>query len=145
MLLSCGVWTAYGPLIACASWTERLYVWEARVSSLSVFSVAISLWNPRAGSGSGRPCMHASIPVPRGGARSASHPWSPDRPCPGLSSVGGWVPWSPSARAAVFPCTIAAPRHRTLCYPTLTIPYPDRTYRTLPACTMLILFCVSLT
>ena len=30
MLLSCGVWSAYGSLIACASWIERLYVWEAR-------------------------------------------------------------------------------------------------------------------
>jgi hypothetical protein len=43
----------------------------------------------------------------------------------------------------------AAPRHRalhrTLRYPTL--PYPDQTYRTLPACpcTMPIFFCVSLT
>jgi hypothetical protein len=32
----------------------------------------------RAGSGSGRPCLHASIVVPRGGAWSASHPWIPD-------------------------------------------------------------------
>jgi hypothetical protein len=44
------------------------------------------------------------------------------------------------------PPTIAAPRrrtlHRTLRYPTL--PYPDRTYRTLPACpcTMPIFLCV---
>jgi hypothetical protein len=43
--------------------------------------VPVSLWNPRdcqAGSRSGRPCMHASIAVPRGGAWSASHPWIPD-------------------------------------------------------------------
>ena len=32
----------------------------------------------RAGSRSGRPCMNASIAVPRGGAWSASHPWSAD-------------------------------------------------------------------
>ena len=68
------IWISY----RCAFWIERLYVWEARVSSLTVFSVAVSLWNPRAGSGSGWPCMLASIPVPRGGAWSASHPWSPD-------------------------------------------------------------------
>ena len=30
MLLSCGVWSVYGSLITCASWTKRLYVWEAR-------------------------------------------------------------------------------------------------------------------
>ena len=32
---------------------------------------------------------------------------------------GAWVPWIPSAQAAVFPCTIAAQRHRTLRYATL--------------------------
>jgi hypothetical protein len=37
MLLTCGVWSAYGSLIACASWIERLYLWEAWVSSLTVF------------------------------------------------------------------------------------------------------------
>ena len=37
MLLLCGVWRVYGSPIACASWIERLYVWEARVSSLTVF------------------------------------------------------------------------------------------------------------
>ncbi len=38
VLLSCGVWSAYGSLIvACASWIERMYVWEARFSSLTVF------------------------------------------------------------------------------------------------------------
>ena len=31
-----------------------------------------------AGSRSARPCTHASIPVPRGGAWFASHPWMPD-------------------------------------------------------------------
>ena len=31
MLLTCGVWSAYGPLIACASWIERVYVWEAKL------------------------------------------------------------------------------------------------------------------
>ena len=77
--------------------------------------VPFSLWNPRDGcaavacSRSGRPCMHESIAVPRGGAWSASHPWI----------SGAWVPWIPSAQAAVFPCTIAAPRHHTLRYPTL--------------------------
>ena len=68
VLLTCGVWRAYGSLIACASWTERLYVWEARFSSLSVFSVHVSLWNPRDGcaavglaAGQGGPaCMHPS-------------------------------------------------------------------------------------
>ena len=29
-LLSCGVWSAYGSPIACASWIERLNVREAR-------------------------------------------------------------------------------------------------------------------
>ena len=65
MLLSCGVWSAYGSLIACASWIEHLYVWEARFSSLTVFSVPVSLWNPRVGSGlaagqGGPVCMHPS-------------------------------------------------------------------------------------
>jgi hypothetical protein len=68
MLLSCGVWSACGPLIACASWSERLYVWEARFSSLTVFLVPVSLWNPRDGcasvglaAGQGGPlCMHLS-------------------------------------------------------------------------------------
>ena len=72
MLLTCGVWSVYGSPVACASWTERLYVWEARFSSLTVFSVSISLWNPRdgcaaiglaAGQGS---CMHAFIAVAQG-------------------------------------------------------------------------------
>jgi hypothetical protein len=46
----------------------------------SCFSLESSGWlrGCRAGSGSGRPCMHASIAVPRGGAGSASHPWSAD-------------------------------------------------------------------
>ena len=35
MLLTCGVWSAYGSLITCASWIERLYVWEARVFTSS--------------------------------------------------------------------------------------------------------------
>ena len=46
----------------------------------SCFSLESSGWllGCRAGSRSGRPCMHACIAVPRGGAWSASHPWSPD-------------------------------------------------------------------
>ena len=42
----------------------------------SCFSLESSGWlhGCRAGSGSGRPCLHASIVVPRGGAWSASHP-----------------------------------------------------------------------
>ncbi len=43
----------------------------------SCFSLE-SLRGCRAGSRSGLPCLHASIAVPRGGAWSASHPWSPD-------------------------------------------------------------------
>ena len=81
MLLSCGVWSAYGSPIACASWIKRLYVWEARFSSLSLFCSCFSLESSRgcrACSRSGRPCMHARIAVPRGGAWSASHPWIPD-------------------------------------------------------------------
>jgi hypothetical protein len=71
--------------------------------------------------------------------------------CPDLTCAvrGAWVPWIPSTQAAVFPCTIAAPRHRALhcTAPYATLPYHDRTYRTLPACpcTMPIHLCVSLT
>jgi hypothetical protein len=85
------------------------------------FSLESSGWLRvcRAGSRSGRPCMHASIAVPRGGAWSASHPWSPDLTC---AVRGAWVLWIPSAQAAVFRCTIAVPRHRTLRYPTRTGP-----------------------
>ncbi len=134
ILSTCGVWSAYGSFIAC-SWIERLYVWGARFSSLTVFSVPVSLWNPRAGSRSGRPCMLASIAVPRGGAWSASHPWSPDLTWPVLSVVHAVCADSR---------TITTPRHRP---PYVTLPYPDRTNRTLPAypCTMPILLCVSLT
>ena len=44
------------------------------------FSLESSGWlrGCRAGSRSGRLCMNASIAVPRGGAWSASHPWSPN-------------------------------------------------------------------
>jgi hypothetical protein len=105
------------------------------------FSLESSGWlrGCRAASRSGRPCMHASIAVPRGGAWSASHPWSPALIC---AVRGAWVPWIPSAQAAVFPCTIAAPHHRAL---HRNLRY--RTYRTLPACPckMPILLCVSLT
>ena len=40
----------------------------------------------RAVSGSGRPCIHASIAVPRGGVWSASYPWSPDLACAALGA-----------------------------------------------------------
>jgi hypothetical protein len=63
MLLTCGLWSVYGSLIACASWTERLYVWEARLSSLIVISIPVSLWNPRLGLAAGQGssvCMHPS-------------------------------------------------------------------------------------
>ena len=47
MLLSCGIWSAYGPLIACASWIERLYVWEARgFTSTSLLHLQKSLFVP---------------------------------------------------------------------------------------------------
>jgi hypothetical protein len=47
MLLSCGVWSAYGSLVTCASWTERLYVWEARgFSSSSLLHLHKSLFVP---------------------------------------------------------------------------------------------------
>ena len=47
MLLSCGVWSAYGCPIACASCTERLYVWEARgFSSSSLLHLHKSLFVP---------------------------------------------------------------------------------------------------
>ena len=40
-----------------------MYVWEARLSSLTVFSVPVSLWNPRDGSGWQwvRAALHACI------------------------------------------------------------------------------------
>jgi hypothetical protein len=49
----------------------------------SCFSLESSGWlrGCRTGSGSGWPCMHAFIAVPRGGAWSASHPWIPDLTC----------------------------------------------------------------
>jgi hypothetical protein len=71
-----------------------------------------------------------------GGAWSASHPWSAVLLCP----VGGVS--RPSAEAAVFRCTIAAPRQQAL-YPTLLYPdmtVPDLTYPICPAT----LLCVSL-
>ncbi len=47
MLLRCGVWSAYGYLIARASWTERLYVWEARgFTSSSLLHLHKSLFVP---------------------------------------------------------------------------------------------------
>jgi hypothetical protein len=47
ILLTCGVWSAYGSLIACASWTERLYVWEARgFTSTSLLHLHKSLFVP---------------------------------------------------------------------------------------------------
>jgi hypothetical protein len=141
MLLSCSVWSAYGSLIACASWIERLYVWEARFLRLPCICSCFSLesWEGcRAGSGSVRPCMHD--PSGRCLVRIASMESLPDLTC---AVRGAWVPWIPSAQAAVFPCTIAAPRHRTLRYPTLTGP----TGPCLPACpcTTPIILCVSLT
>jgi hypothetical protein len=46
-LLICGVWSAYGSLIACASWTERLYVWEARgFTSTALLHLHKSLFVP---------------------------------------------------------------------------------------------------
>ncbi len=46
----------------------------------SCFSLESSGWlrGFRAGNRSGRPCIHASIAVPRGGAWFTSHPWIPD-------------------------------------------------------------------
>ena len=47
MLLSCGVWSAYGSPIACVSWIERLYVWEARgFTSSSLLHLHKSLFVP---------------------------------------------------------------------------------------------------
>ena len=47
MLLSCGVWSVYGSLIACASSKERLYVWEARgFTSTSLLHLHKSLFVP---------------------------------------------------------------------------------------------------
>jgi hypothetical protein len=105
----------------------------------SCFSLESSGWlrGCRAGSGSGWPCMHAFIAVPRGGAWSASHPWIPDLCCARCMS-----PMDPVRAGSRLPLYY---RRATSPYPTL--PYPDRTYSTLPACpcTMPILFCVSLT
>ncbi len=47
MLLTCGVWGVYVFLIACASWMERLYVWEARgFTSTSLLHLHKSLFVP---------------------------------------------------------------------------------------------------
>ena len=47
MLLLCGVWSAYESPIACASCTERLYVWEARgFTSSSLLHLHKSLFVP---------------------------------------------------------------------------------------------------
>ena len=81
MLLSCGVWSAYGSLIACASWIERLYVWEARFSSLTVFLflflsgilARLSGWQRV------RAALYACIHRgPSGRCLVRIHPWSPD-------------------------------------------------------------------
>ena len=71
MLLSCDVWSAYGSPIACASWIERLYVCmggEAYFAYCVVRFLFLSgiLGMVAPGSRSGRPCLHASIAVPRG-------------------------------------------------------------------------------
>ena len=71
-------------------------------------------------------CIHRG-PSGRCLVRIASMEACPDVTC---AVRGAWVPWIPSAQATVFPCTIAAPRHRTLRYPTLTGP----TVPCLPAC-----------
>ncbi len=42
MLLTCGVWSVYGSLITCASWTERLYVWEEGGFHLLLYSTCTS-------------------------------------------------------------------------------------------------------
>ena len=68
-------------------------------------------------------CIHCG-PSGRCLVRIASMDSGPDLTC---AVRGACVPWIPSALAAVFPCTIAAPRQPTLLY-------PDRTNRTLPAC-----------
>ena len=41
---------------------QRLYVWEARLSSLSVFSVPVSLWNPLDG------CAAVGLAAGQGGS-----------------------------------------------------------------------------
>jgi len=84
-------------------------------------------------------CIHRG-PSGRCLVRIASMESWPDLTC---AVRGAWVPWIPSAQAAVFPCTIAAPRHYNLRYPTLT----GLTVACLAACpcTMPIHFCVSLT
>ena len=93
-----------------------------------MFLVPVSLWNLRdscaavgLATGQGGPvCMHPSRSL---GAVSGPHRIHGVLAGPVLSAVG---PWISSAQAAVFPCTIAAPRHRalhrTLRYPTLTRP-----------------------
>jgi hypothetical protein len=110
----------------------------------SCFSLESSGWlhGCLPGSRSGRPCTHASIPVPRGGAWFASHPWRPDQTWPLLSAVRG----SHGSRPRRQPSSPAlSPRHVTAHYATL--PWPDLPFPTLPACpcTMPILLCVSLT
>ncbi len=97
MLLSCGVCSAYGSLIACAS----LHVWQARFFSLTVFLVPVSLWNPRdvcatvglaaAGQGGLYACIHCG-PSGRCLVRVASMEAWPDLTWPVSVSL-----WNPSA------------------------------------------------
>ena len=47
ILLTFGVWRVYGSLIACASWIERVNVWEARgLTFSSLFYLHKSLFVP---------------------------------------------------------------------------------------------------
>ncbi len=117
--------------------SRAIYLWEARLSSLTVFSVPVSLWNPRDGcaavglvAGQGSPiCIHLSWSL--GAVPIAMDSW-PDLCYP---RCGG--PMDPVRAGSRLPLTIAAPRRRVAAHctaPYATLPYPDRTYRTLPAC-----------
>jgi hypothetical protein len=115
--------------------SRAIYLWEARLSSLTVFSVPVSLWNPRDGcaavglvAGQGSPiCIHLSRSL--GAVPTSMDSW-PDLTC---AVRGAVVPWIPSAQAAVFPWL--SPRHvaaspHTAPHPTL--PYPTLTGPTVP-------------
>ena len=110
--------------------SRAIYLWEAFFAKRvfgSCFSLESSGWlrGCRAGSGSGRPYMHVSIVVPRGGAYSHGFlTW------PVLSAVR----WSHGSRPRRQPSSLALSPPHTAPHPTIpypSLPWPDLPY---PAC-----------
>ena len=114
--------------------SRAIYFWEARLSSLTVFSVPVSLWNPRDGcaavglvAGQGSPiCIHPSRSL--GAVPTSMDSW-PDLTC---AVRGAVVPWIPSVQGAVFPWQ--SPRHVAAhcTAPYATLPFPTLTGPTVP-------------